>query len=430
MNAAFDIKRSGTDFAHPNSRVPYQHNRRAESDTRRFWVVAGYGPVPPHLRAPSHLYHAIEDSQEFGDYLGGPVWYANEEHPKCICEATFNELIDMKRSSKRMIASRPCSRGQMFLSLAGECHRGFFFQKVTWMGVIDIKTDDTVTEENISKSPQASREIENSFIYISPTVTDMNTKIKRPYFEISGDQMRVIDPSQTYDYSGVVLRRVADGKWFFKSGSPNSNFNSVCWHESVDNNEEYTQVYQGTMQNLKSKFRHVRASLHRFKFETKLKRFKLLVMQVLERHGLPNHLAPILLSFIMSREEYEIRALYDDGYCLHSQQVSFHTAGVGCFDELTFPNKNKIPVQNEYFERDFSEIVSDPWLGTIYTTMKTETSARGLPDGYCACTTDGAGFIQFKKHPETDKIVSVRIIFQFDDDDYDTNMQWESPESE
>ena len=74
----------------------------------RFWVVAGWGPVPEALRAPEGVYREMTRSEDLGDYLGGVVWFVDNQRPGLIDEVSLGHWKNGRRSTKE---NRNFSRG-------------------------------------------------------------------------------------------------------------------------------------------------------------------------------------------------------------------------------------------------------------------------------------------------------------------------------
>ena len=103
---AFDTTIRNASRIVPRSRNTLLFQRMPMAHPLRYWVVAGWGPVPEALRAPEGVYREMTCAEDLGDYLGGVMWFVDNQLPVLIDEVSLVDWKNGRRSTQLILIFR------------------------------------------------------------------------------------------------------------------------------------------------------------------------------------------------------------------------------------------------------------------------------------------------------------------------------------
>lgn len=179
--------------------------RCAHTRSKSFWVVAGFGRVPKELRAPG--YRDLSDNFcGLYDYMGGVIWSKTSGF-----QEVHEDVLGLRNifDAKNQITVLNNKTGTHY-QIRSEFYKN---SPLSWLGVIDVKTDGSVNKLNIYFDEVAQR---SSLI---PYRIRENTDVDiYPHFEIHTGRLVVLLLGCVFDeFVGeprLKINNVRDGKWF------------------------------------------------------------------------------------------------------------------------------------------------------------------------------------------------------------------------
>eukprot|EP01084_Bolivina_argentea_P100890 180987_1 len=223
-----------------------------------FEIVAGWNmEKQTHFEQLSALqskdnYKILNNIEEIGDYLGGPIWYQkNDEYIQSdfidkhlIHTGTIVDFEKQLRSTKKLTAVI-CLDSDPKLDL----------KQCKWVGIVDV-------ERNYKKEQNDDYSLDIERVYDAPFGMTYDLKyngLKLNYFVVTNGRILCSNPRIAYEllWDGAVeFGNALNGKWFWKmqindennygepthwsSAKPNQ---LMVYHESVKNDKECTDCW-------------------------------------------------------------------------------------------------------------------------------------------------------------------------------------------